>query len=618
MDDDYDQPSILKDEQDDLYDDYNYYKNNAQHELKTKLEPDQDFKNKLKTSLNNLQANPKETTTNMLMNRQKKEDTLITSVHVNNDVTRPLINTKNKFINSSINSFSSAHKQTKPISVYSKMDQFDQNLIKEITPDRIENTYINKEKDHIKEEDERSNENTSDKEKQLNDSIEDDEIITLREEININIIDKRDLHRRYILLLKRYNNSQEQILGLNKLLTEERKKQKDVIDMLRKDTTDLKDKKLIDLAKKVSDLNIRIEKYKLQERDLLAKIKHLEATKANNQVSEALKDSKDNLIDMSNPTNLPNKDKALNIDEISLLKKRIKQLEARSSELINKNQQLKTDNSKLESILKKEFGDNYESIINKDNFKGRAETIEVLRGKLKLYEQIINNASFQSNSAQELISQMHDYEGKDINTNNNNNNNSNLIPLSLTNNHISKLSTNVIPFNQYKKEKDEFKKEIQVLLQEKEKVNIENNKLKSRKDVLEKELKSQKESLTSKLKILLEKNDNDEKLINALNRELEKKTGKSITGEDIQFNLKQEIVGLRDQLKDKTTQIEKLESKILGTGKSDISLLGLLEKIEYLEQENKELKCNTGEGKIYEALAKENASLRLKLLQKNN
>ena len=496
------------------------------------------------------------------------------------------------------------------------MDQFDQNLNKEDIPSRTDNPYISKEKERIKEEDdERSHDNISEKGKQLNDSVEDDEIITLREEINISTIDKKDLHRRYTLLLKRYNNSQGQVLELNKLLTEERKKQKDVIDMLKKDTTDLKDKKLIDMAKKVSDLNIRIEKYKLQEKDFLAKIKHLEAAKANNQASEALKESKDNLIDMTNPSNIINKDKdkTVNSDDLSLLKKRIKQLEARTSELINKNQQLKTDNSKLESILKKEFGDNYESIISKDNFKGRAETIEVLKGKLKLYEQIINNGQYQSNSTQEIINQMQEYDVKDINTNNNN-----LIPLSLTNNHISKLSTNVVPFNQYKKEKEDFKKEIQLLSQEKEKLNSENNKLKSRKDVLEKELKSQKESLTSKLKILLEKNDNDEKLINALNRELEKKTGKSITGEDIQFNLKQEIVGLREQLKEKTSQIEKLENKILGTGKSDVSLLGLLEKIEYLEQENKELKSNTGEGKIYEALAKENAALRLKLLQKNN
>ncbi len=43
-----------------------------------------------------------------------------------------------------------------------------------------------------------------------------------------------------------------------------------------------------------------------------------------------------------------------------------------------------------------------------------------------------------------------------------------------------------------------------------------NSKLKTRKNVLEKELKDQKEQLTDKIKILLEKSDNDEKLITAM------------------------------------------------------------------------------------------------------
>ena len=178
---------------------------------------------------------------------------------------------------------------------------------------------------------------------------------------------------------------------------------------------------------------------------------------------------------------------------------------------------------------------------------------------------------------------------------------------------INKLTNNLVPFNQYKKEKDSFKADIIGLQSDKEKLLSENVKLKSRKEVLEKELKFQKESLTSKIKLLLEKSDNDEKLINAMNKELEKKTGKSITGQDVLFNLQQEILSLRDKLKSKTEEIEKLEKNFGGT--RDLSLYGMLQKIEDLEKENYSLKKGNDDVKIYDALTRDNAKLRLQIAE---
>ena len=586
--DDIDQPSILQD--DELYDDYNYYKNigntfvetNKSSEHKDILQPDSKLKDKLKTSINNLKL--------------KEDNTLITSIPIeNNKVNKPI---SNSAYAKPINKKESAQKNTSNKSetqeiAYSKINDFDKILKNELSY-KIDQP--------IKEENEMTNDE---------DEID---LYTLRKVININDIEKQELYQRYLILQKKYSDSQNQIVELNRSIIEERNKQKDFIDLLKNDSnSELKDKKLIELAKKNSDLNLKIEKFKLKEKEFEKRIKQLELTalpsNQNNKDSnifcnDMLKDSTDgNIVLNQNNAYLKDKNILVNNEEVINLKKKMKQQETRITELSNKNQQLKSDNSKLESLLKKELGDNYDNITKDKNWKGRAETIEILKGKNRLYEQIINNSN---NINSDLIKNLED--NKDDNQ---------AVQLALTNNHIAKLSNNVIPFTQYKKEKEEFKKEIIALSTDKEKLNTENSKLKSRKDVLEKELKNQKESLTSKIKILLEKTDNDEKLIVALNKELEKKTGKSITGEDVQFNLKQEISGLREQLKDKQNQYEKLEQQLIGnTGKSNISLLGLLEKIEYLEQENKELKSFTGEGKIYEALARENASLRLKLYQK--
>ena len=81
----------------------------------------------------------------------------------------------------------------------------------------------------------------------------------------------------------------------------------------------------------------------------------------------------------------------------------------------------------------------------------------------------------------------------------------------------------VIIYKNYKKEKEQFKREIEQYKQENAKLTDQNLKLKMRKNVLEKELKSQKEELVSKIKILIEKSDNDEKLIIAMKNELLKK-----------------------------------------------------------------------------------------------
>jgi hypothetical protein len=198
----------------------------------------------------------------------------------------------------------------------------------------------------------------------------------------------------------------------------------------------------------------------------------------------------------------------------------------------------------------------------------------------------------------------------------------------------------MITYSQYKKEREELQNKIEKTKNDMNQLTDQNNKLKSRRNVLEKELKSQKEQLTEKIKILIEKSDNDEKLITALKNELLKK-GVNVGNfyENETFNLKQEISKLRDQLKLKEKYINvmnamfipstgnKLLKKNIGdddqnkiiSGNSkidDATLTAVMNRLAELEKENKELKTLGGGGEdsqIAESLARENAKLRMKI-----
>ena len=314
------------------------------------------------------------------------------------------------------------------------------------------------------------------------------------------------------------------------------------------------------------------------------------------------------------------KNKNIPVDKLELnsLKKNLKQSESHLSDVRNKLQLTKEENVKLNILLKREVGDSFDinrALTDKNYFKPRAEIIEGLKAKIKQLEKVI-----QVNNQNNLL-------------NSNNNNNGINLPLIPT-------STNMIPYSQYKKEREELQNKIEKTKNDMNQLTDQNNKLKSRRNVLEKELKSQKEQLTEKIKILIEKSDNDEKLITALKNELLKK-GVNVGNfyENETFNLKQEISKLRDQLKQKEKYINemnamfipstgnKLLKKNIGeneqnqiiSGNSkidDATLTAVMNRLAELEKENKELKTLGGGGedsKIAESLARENAKLRMKI-----
>ena len=416
--------------------------------------------------------------------------------------------------------------------------------------------------------------------------------------------DKALIVNRYNLIQKKLKEKNNQIEILKNQLDNIKGKQNNILESIKNSkSADLKDKKLIDLVKKNQDLSLKIERHKLKESNL---------TKQLTETEKKLNEVKNEMINLEKNKNIP-------VDKLELnsLKKNLKQSESHLSDVRNKLQLTKEENVKLNILLKREVGDSFDinrALTDKNYFKPRAEIIEGLKAKIKQLEKVI-----QVNNQNNLL-------------NSNNNNNGINLPLIPT-------STNMIPYSQYKKEREELQNKIEKTKNDMNQLTDQNNKLKSRRNVLEKELKSQKEQLTDKIKILIEKSDNDEKLITALKNELLKK-GVNVGNfyENETFNLKQEISKLRDQLKQKEKYINEMNAMFIpssgnkllkksinddnnkiisGSSKiDDATLSAVMNRLAELEKENKELKTLGGGGEdsqIAESLARENAKLRMKI-----
>ena len=410
--------------------------------------------------------------------------------------------------------------------------------------------------------------------------------------------DKAVIVSRYQLIQKKLKDKDNQLEILRSQLNNIKDKQNNILDSIKNSkSADIKDKKLIDLVKKNQDLSLKIERHKLKE----------------NNLQKQLTETEKKLADLRNEMDNLEKNKNIPVDKLELnsLKKNLKQNESHLSEVRNKLQLAKEENVKLNILLRREVGDSFDinrAMTDKNYFKPRAEIIEGLKAKIKQLEKVIQVNNMQNNSNNNSISGV------------------TLPPIPT--------SANIIPYSQYKKEKEEMINNLEKTKEDLIRVTEQNNKLKLRRNVLEKELKSQKEQLTDKIKILIEKSDNDEKLITAMKNELLKK-GVNVGNyyENETFNLKQQISKLKDQLKEKEkyinemnamfipevgNKLQKINSPNISSGSAridDATLTAVMNRLAELEKENKELKTMGGseDSKISESLARENAKLRMKI-----
>lgn len=457
----------------------------------------------------------------------------------------------------------------------------------------------------------------------MNDSDYEEDLIN--EDVDL-LTDKNELITRYKIIQDKLKEKSSQIAALQRNLEEVKRSNTEFMDLIAKDPkSDIKDKKLIELVKKNKDLKLKIEKFKLKEKELEAKLNELKSGKETSSLPSINTTSNINANSNSSSNNITNNLNSLNPN--SLIKtndeenrKRLKQLENKVVEMRNKLQSAKEENTKLNILIKREIGESIDidkALKDKVYWKGRAEIIESLKTKVKILEAQVenfNNLNITNNSNTDKVnnSMTEDKKLQSVKTN--------IIP-----------NTNVVPFSEYKKEKESLKFEIEKLREDNGKLVSEYSRFKSRTQVLEKELKQQKDDLTQKIKILIEKSDNDEKLIFALNKELEKKGSRvmNFDYENSSFNLQQEINKLRQEIKEKDTFINNLNSMFLSNGDSsnregnsqnkndtqwNMQTIGkIISRLKELEDQNKKLKNQTDDGKIFESLAKENAKLRLKI-----
>ncbi len=444
------------------------------------------------------------------------------------------------------------------------------------------------------------------------------------------LTDKPQIISRYKALQETIKEKTSQINLLRANLEENKKRQKEILDAIAKDqTAEVRDKKLIEFAKKNQEFKLQIEKFKLKEKEYEKKISELSHEIQNINLIHLNSEKNINSANNNN-LNLNNMNfdtEGNNINTVSELKKKLKTSEAKIADIRNKLQLTKEENSKLNILIKREIGENIDldkALKDKNYWKGRSEIIEGLKTKIKILESQFlttnGNANITNNNNLSTISE----EGKNSN---NITNISNIFNIQNgKNKSISSTINNPSLFQEYKKEKEKLNFEIDKLKEENLKINTDYNRIKIRKEGLEKEVKSQKEDLTSKIKILLEKSDNDEKLIAALNRELEKK-GRGLfnnaNDENSLFNLQQEISKLRNEIKEKDIYINNINSIMMGEGNNNgnkeqhqnnlNNFSKIVIKLKELEEENKRLKNKSDDGKIYESLAKENAKMRLKV-----
>ena len=415
------------------------------------------------------------------------------------------------------------------------------------------------------------------------------------------------------------------------------------------------DKKLVELSKANIDLHSKNEGLRTANANLLKAMDNLEDTaiyknKTNNDISYHLEESH-----RKNPEKIHN-------------------LQQKVVTLRNKLQQSNDENIKLLNLLKREVGENIDFnqlMKEKTEWKGRAEAINLMKNRIEHLKQqkslqINNNTNINPNNINDnnTISNINPNNLNNISskiqptnqildsTIQNDNNLPNVQPVLITQNQLNhsnisnihntsinpgKISPQHEKFNIYHYPKTPVtnkillndkagQAEIEKLNEELTQFKSERTKLKARAGTLSGEMEIMKSDYLNKMRVLIQKSDNDEKIIKFLSNEIEKYKSNNNNNnnnnsnnkyleynqEDISFNYKQEVVKLKKEIEEKKATIDN-QNLILKDPNNKYSQEELITKLKILEDENTNLKGQSEAGSIYEALAKDNAKLRLKI-----
>jgi len=378
---------------------------------------------------------------------------------------------------------------------------------------------------------------------------------------------------------------------------------KGVIDLVssgEKKDVDLKDKKIIELAKKNKALNILVENLRNKASRAMVEINKTKQKEDDIEIDNRTTQSKLNHGSVTH-TEMP-----IIPEESDQTKKKIKDLEQKLIKYKGQFEVQKSENDKITKLLLREVGESLpldEVLKQASGWKGRAEEIQRLKKKLRETQ---NQTSTSFKSTPKSISSIKTSEEKQVERN------------------LEKLESDKV--KETEKQNTELKFKYKAL--------------KSRQTILENDLRETKENMTQKIKLLIDKTENDDKLIAALKDRLKLKDPKTISipssaaGSEETYKMKNEIRKLKSdvmvletEIKNRDKKIKAFEDQRKEEGKEQIhtkspeeSDFGKLQfEVEHLKLENEALRQQAKRKKkdetdnIINDLTKQNLQLRKKV-----
>lgn len=317
---------------------------------------------------------------------------------------------------------------------------------------------------------------------------------------------------------------------------------KDTFEALGSNSDNLKDKKIIELSKKNKALTIQAEGLKTKaakaaEYAIEAK-KQMNTTEANASKSPGLDSLKATSGGLDN-------------------ERKLKELEKRITKMRNENQEQKITIEKATRLLEREIGevvDIHELSKEESQWKGRSQKLEIMKQQLKQYKVRFGEASMMTAdpNGQSMMSEAPSvFTGK-----------------------ITHAERKITKIGEKKKEDiDRLKYTIEEQKEEIKEMKQKYSGAVARRDTLETQLKTIKTDFGSKIKMLLDKTENDDKLITMLKQEISRlenvkgvksvikqETAKEQVGEA--QKLRQDIVNLRHEVKVRDIEIEQLKKQM--------------------------------------------------------
>ncbi|KAL9658594.1 hypothetical protein ABK040_006131 [Willaertia magna] len=381
---------------------------------------------------------------------------------------------------------------------------------------------------------------------------------------------------------------QEKDSLIDKLRGEIEKLRSENISEVGSDDLDLKDKKILDLAKKNKALTVQLHKEKSKVNSLTEQLSKLStpSTENNLNAKHFSSKSKDNKVE-------PASDDSSVVEEherqIKEYKEKLEKSEKRSKMLREQNEKYKSENLKLRTVIQKEVGEDVviDNLLNStEGFRGRAQQIYLLKNKVKDLMKKLETVSTLNagNSSPSLNSENVSKVNIDAS----------YVTQSVGSDEKQKKLLEKIE-QERKEELSNLKKQITEKTDEIKEMKLKYEASISRNKILEKSVYE----VRTKLNKLLEKSENDSRYITALKGELDNakkkrsdsaRSGRQPLTQGNFYQLEQENIKLKEDLEMKEEIIKALKTELQLSSKKILDTMQLRssESFSRMSQENEE------------------------------